>query len=366
VTTEAAFLELESDWTELWGHVRHPSPFHSWDFAVEWWRHFVLGRSGRATGAFDVVVVHDRLGRTIGIVPLFAERRAVGSVVGVRLQPFGRSYSFEPMSDEPITLFREGHEQAAVAAVKDHLASRAGARTWDVAVVRDSLQDFRDSLSLSGRRCVELDRSAPSAMSIRLPSTWQLFRSRLSKSMRDNLAFYSKRMAREVGPWKIRTARTPGEVGLATDALISLHRQRSRSPLGIPHCNHIPTAVHASFVRHWFQRLARRGAVSLVFLETRKGIRAAQAFIEGPDCGSVYYSGFDEDVYRFSALTLITAEWLRGSIAAGLSRIYFPPGSSAWAARWGAQPGPEARETSIYAINAPALIRAVVRRYSGR
>ena len=200
-------------------------------------------------------------------------------------------------------------------------------------------------------------------MFVPLPSSWRAYRSGLSKSMRDNLSYYPKRLDREIGAWVIRAARTPAEVALATEALIALHRERSRSLAGKRHCDHIPTATHAAFMRQWLQRLARRGAVSVIVLETPTGIRAAQAFVEARGCAWVYYSGYDESVSRFSALTLITAAWLRCSIARHMDGVQFPPGSSPWSVRWGALRGSDARETSIYAVNGPAMLRGIARRW---
>ena len=351
-------------WNELALHCERPSPFQSWDFVVEWWRHFVLGRAGRATGRFQIILVRGADGRTIGIVPLFEERTKGAAGVGLRLQPFGRSYSFEAMSDEPIALFHRAHRQVAREAVKAYLGEHARAGTWDVAVVPGT-EDQRTAappVRLS-RHAAEVERRGDGAMLVPLPASWRAYRRGLSKSMRDNLSYYPKRLDREVGAWAIRVARSPAEVALATEALIALHRERSRSATGKRHCDHIPTSAHAAFMRQWLQRLARRGAVSVIVLETPAGIRAAQAFVEAPGGAWVYYSGYHEEVSRFSALTLITEAWLRLSIARGMAGVHFPPGSSLWSARWGAQRGTGARETSIYAVNGPALLRGIARRW---
>jgi CelD/BcsL family acetyltransferase involved in cellulose biosynthesis len=362
ITTERAFLELEVLWNELAADVRRPHPFQSWDFAVEWWRHFVNRRVGRATGAFEVIVVHDRDGRVIGIVPLYEEHGLGGPALGRRLQPFGRSYSFEAMADEPTALFRSGRERAALDAVREHLIQRAAEQGWDVAVVTGVIDDGLASRPRLQRRTVELDRPMETAMTVHLPRSWPRYVGGLSKSMRDNLAFYSKRLDREASPWRMWTARSPASVAMATEALIALHRKRSQSPVGKPHCSHIPTHVHASFLRHWFQRLARRNRISLVVMESQEGIRAVQAFLDSPDVVSVYYSGYDADFARFSALTLITAARIKEAIADGVPCVEFPPGSSTWSSRWGARAGAGVRETSIYALSAGAMVRGLGRR----
>ena len=387
VTTASDFLRLEEAWTELATQCRSRSPFSGWDFAVEWWRHFVLGRVGRATGRFQVVVVRDEDDAAVGIVPFYEELTKGAAGVGLRLQPFGRSYSFEPMSDEPIAMFHREHERTAVEAVRAYLTQHARAGIWDIAVVRGPSQRPGDpaAVRLTGpgsvrvkRYTAEVMRTVDAPLAVRLPRRWDLFSDGLSKSMRDNLSYYPKRLDREVGAWAIRAARTPPEVALATEALIALHRQRSRSAVGKPHCDHIPTATHAAFMRCWFQRLARRGAITVMVFETSSGIRAAQAFLKpvsmpgGDPCSGgarhahVYYSGHGEDVYRFSALTLLTAAWFRLSVAEGLASVRFPPGSASWSGRWGARPGHAVDELSIYAMNGRTVLRAIARRCSLR
>jgi len=380
VTTTSGFHALEAEWSGLQGQCRRPSPFSGWDFAVEWWRHFVLGQAGRATGRFQVIVVRDAADAVLAIVPLYEEMTKGAAGVGVRLQPFGRSYSFEAMSDEPIALFHREHEWAAREAVRDHLTEQARSGSWDIAVIRGGTAGdgtLTTPVRLK-RRTAELARAVEAPMLVRLPERWEAFRSGLSKSMRDNLSYYPKRLDREAGAWSIRAARTPAEVALATEALIALHRQRSHSRVGKPHCNHISTNTHAAFMRCWFQRLARQGAVTIMVFETGAGIRAAQAFLhptfpsDGRATGrpkaqrtayaDVYYSGHGEDVHRFSALTLMTAAWLKLSIERGLALVRFPPGSASWSARWGARPEEAVDETSIYAINGATLLRAIARR----
>jgi hypothetical protein len=362
VTTTTEFYRLEAAWTKLTAVCRRPSAFATWDFAVEWWRHFVLGQVGRATGRFQVIVVRDEDESVVGIVPLYEERTKGAAGIGLRLQPFGRSYSFEPMSDEPIALFHRQREGAALDAVRRYLTEHAREGAWDMAVIRGSGQGDDGGRVRLKRHTAEVVRAAEAAMLVRLPQRWDLFRKGLSKSMRDNLSYYPKRLDREVGAWAIRAARTVPEVALATEALIALHHERSRSRVGKPHCNHIPTPTHAAFMRGWFLRLARRGAITLMVFETAAGIRAAQAFLEHAGGADVYYSGHGEDVYRFSALTLITAAWLRLSIERGLGKVRFPPASASWSLRWGAAPAAAVDETSIYAMSGRTVLRAIARR----
>src|SRR4051812_6872760 len=73
VVTPEGFHALEPIWRELCASARAPTPFHSWDFAVEWLDQFVTARAGSATGRFKVIVASDARAGVIGLTPLFEE-----------------------------------------------------------------------------------------------------------------------------------------------------------------------------------------------------------------------------------------------------------------------------------------------------
>jgi CelD/BcsL family acetyltransferase involved in cellulose biosynthesis len=191
---------------------------------------------------------------------------------------------------------------------------------------------------------------------------WGRFKDRLSKSMRDNLAYYPRKLTREVGDWRVLIARTPEEIAPAVEALIALHRRRGRSQMGIPHLDHIAGAVEASFMRTWMLRMAQRRQATIVMLEIRGEVVAAQAFLEAPGCVSVYYSGYDERWYRYSPLTIITAEMIKNAAERDVGRMDFPPGEIAWKSRWGTEQPRSVGETSLYSLRPTALARGVMRR----
>jgi CelD/BcsL family acetyltransferase involved in cellulose biosynthesis len=110
---------------------------------------------------------------------------------------------------------------------------------------------------------------------------------------------------------------------------------------------------------------ARRQA-SIVMLEIRGAVVAAQAFLEAPGCVSVYYSGYDERWYDYSPLTVITAEMIKNAAERGVGRMEFPPGTTSWKLRWGTEPPRNAIETSFYSLRPGALARGVMRRLHQR
>jgi CelD/BcsL family acetyltransferase involved in cellulose biosynthesis len=269
------------------------------------------------------------------------------------------------MTDEPICLLRRGCEEEAGRAITDHVARRLTGG-WDLAVVsglpHKGANGKRSLVWSRPFESVELIRPTSGVISLSLPRTWEAFTAGLSKSMRDNIAYYPRRLSREIGDWTIRTARTPAAVAVATNRLIDLHRRRSRSGTGVVHRNHIPGATEEAFLRGWFGRAAARDELSIVSVEIAGEVIAAQAFVEMPGCVSVYYSGYDDRYYRYSPLMLITAHRIRSAIEEGVRRFEFPPGPTSWKSRWGAESDSVHDETSIYATRLPALLRGISRR----
>jgi CelD/BcsL family acetyltransferase involved in cellulose biosynthesis len=369
ISGRAEFLALETAWRDLFAQTAVPSPFHTWDFAVEWWRTFVCGELNHATGEFEVVVVRDAHERAVAILPFYFERSRGVAELGLTLQPFGRSGLTETMTDEPIALYRSGYEAKAVDAVRAHLMRTASERRWDIASIRAAAgagpraaQPSRFGGSLS---TLEVERLSPAPLVVRPATSWETYRATLSKSMRDNLAYYPKRLTREVGPWDVHVVRSPDRIDEATDILVDLHHKRSRASAGVPHKNHIATAEQAAFLKSWFRRAAQAGDVEIYLLTVASTVIAAQAFMSAPSCKAVYYSGFEERFCRYSPLTIITAEFLRSAMNNRAGRVEFPPLMTAWKSRWSVREQPSARDVALYALGPNALARGVARRLYG-
>lgn len=365
LTTAAAFRGLEPHWRELSAESHQPSPFQSWEFVQEWFEHFVRRPAGGATGRFQILMAADERGRPIGIAPLFEERAQGEQGVGFVLQPFGHSHSIENMTDEPILLLRRQAAAEARAMFADSLAVQARRAPWDVATLSHSGigASVRPLFAVPPTlQYVELTRLTAGFPELNLPSSFDAFRARLSKSMRDNVAYYPRRLRREQGDWRVDLARAPADVAEATKQLIELHRARSRWSEGLPHCSHIPSEREASFLCATLGRLAARRQVHVARLLVGGRTVAAQAFLEQGRAIFVYFSGQMEAWRRYSPLTVVMTEVIRDAIERGMERVVFPRGPDPWKTRWGATAGAALPQTSIYSTAPGALARGILRR----
>ncbi|MES1164660.1 MAG: GNAT family N-acetyltransferase, partial [Verrucomicrobiota bacterium] len=331
-----------------------------------WFGRFVVNRAGGATGRFMVAVAVDDARQVIGLAPMFEEYALGQRALGLVLQPFGRSHSMETMTDEPVVVLRRHAEHRALAMLIGNIAGQARVARWDVAVLPQyaATGPSRALVSISPRLDhVQVTRQVGAPLLMHLPDSFDALRMNLSKSMRDNIAYYPRRLQREQGEWRVEFATTPGDVSAATTELIDLHRARSRWSEGVRHRNHIPTQRESAFLHRWFQRLATRGEVQIARLTVRGEVIAAQAFVERAGCMAVYYSGQAERWRRYSPLTVIMAEVVSDAIARRVQRVVFPPGDDPWKTRWGACSADPVQETSIYSTELTALLRGLVRRF---
>ena len=367
VESAGDFLALEDEWRALWKEASDRSPFSCWEFASSWWRHFVTEGGNSATGEFRVLVARDERENTLGFAPMFVEHNLGVPAFGTTLQPFGRSNTFETMTDEPMGALDPLLAGRALAVFNGYLRTQAREGHWDLAVSNTSatVEAFALKAPPALRRqgsLVEVDRRLNGPVSVDLPASWEQYRGGLSKSMRDNIAYYPRRLRREVGPFSVQIARCPTEVAAATQHLIHLHQRRSDGALPTAHRTHLPGPGHVAFMTEVMERLAHAGLATVVTLSVGTQVVAAHAFLEAGNATWTYYSGFEPAWSKYSPLTILTAAYLEDAISNGVRQLHFSPGQTPWKARWGARMRQPMQETSIYSLRPQALVRGVMRR----
>jgi CelD/BcsL family acetyltransferase involved in cellulose biosynthesis len=269
------------------------------------------------------------------------------------------------MTDEPMGVLDPLLAGRALAIFNGYLRTQARESHWDLAVSNTSATVETLKAPPALRRqgsLIEVDRRLNGPVSADLPASWEQYRSSLSKSMRDNIAYYPRRLRREVGPFSVQIARCPADVAVATRHLIHLHQRRSEGALPTAHRTHLPGPRHVSFMTEVMERFAHAGMATVVTLSVGAQPVAAHAFLEAGNATWTYYSGFEPAWSKYSPLTILTAVYLEDAINHGLRQLHFSPGQTPWKARWGARMRQPIQETSIYSLRPRALVRGVMRR----
>ncbi len=374
--TDDDWLRLRGPWNALLARCSLPSPFCTWEWAWEWWRHF--GAESGPPCRLLAALAYSGSGELIGLAPFYFPAAPSGPLRLRPLRPLGTRLRcrVDDMTEEPILLLDRDHAGPALARIWEALRAWPGRAEWDLIHLRGMRRAGDPRLAGLWRR---LPGTAPFLLTRasrrlgqtrRLPPSWPEFRASLSKSMRDNAAYYPRLLTRDGHEWAVRIARTPAEVAAATPALIRLHGRRAESERGPAHMDHLPGAAQKRFLGNVLVRLAGQGKAAVALLEVGGTAIAAQATLEAEGRLTFYYSGFDTDWHKYSPVTVLHLALLEDAIRRGVGGVDYLPGPEPWKTRWGVDAEWTLDEVSCLSVHPRALLRSawrsVIRRQSRR
>lgn len=380
VRSPEAFAALRSEWNALAASSIAPSIFGTWEWAWHWLMHFGSNSShGMSHVSLRILVLRDSRGTCVGLAPFYsragacdhAQRstpRLITAKAGQRIlstewrQIGDLGRDGEGMTDEPALLLKSGYEAQALRTLLDYLGSEK-ASEWDTLKLRfqtpDRMRDTGDGSPCRGLKAQY--RQGNGSEIVDLDGSWPEFRSGLSRSMRDNIAYYPRLLDRRGFSWSFEIARSRPGVRQSVDALIDLHRQRADFRRGNRHFSHIPMDIHADFLRSTLAELASEGLASVGLLLVDGVPVAAQAFLEFERRLVFYYSGFCEEYYDYSPLTILAARVLEDAHRRGIRCVNFLPGPEPWKTRWGARSSTVVEEITYQRLQAKSIARIAMR-----
>ena len=347
VTTEAAFDALRGEWDALLDQVEVPSPFQSWGWNRAWWMHFGTGRELQ-------ILVFREAGQTIGIAPLYRRRYGIGPLALTALVPFGREiHSREKDLTEQIEFLFPSAERLRLLA---RLASWLEGRPWSAML----LPDLRDTDVLPewlSQRVVFTGERIPFYYR-ELSPTWESFVGSLNKSMRDNVKYYPKLMARHGHGFSFEVASTRDQVSAVLPIFFDLHRARAHVKSGPSHRDRFQSPDCRAFLREVAPQLAAQGQARIGLLAVGGEAAAAQMWFEHGNVMFLYYSGSRPEWARYSVAFVATQEALKDAMARGVQRVEFLRGGGQFKERWG---GPSRHRTSAVFGRQPGAMRLLAR-----
>jgi CelD/BcsL family acetyltransferase involved in cellulose biosynthesis len=349
LTDDSALLSLEAEWRQLFREAAYATPFASWDWAHAWWQNFgeANPHHPEAVSLMILAVYAHRAERDelIGLAPCYYQNAPARTGRPRILRLFGdRGEVGDSLTEERVVLLKRGREQEATGAILSYLNQISAPGKWDAFSLRFPYSARSALEAQTGRHPYLAQRlqqqQTISTEMLELPRCWEAYRSSLSKSMRDNIAYYPRLLSRKGYAWRIRSVIRPAEMPEAIDHLMELHRMRAESTRGIPHANHLVTLAHQACVRQCLSALAADNMARILLLEVGSKVIGAMSLLENAGMQTVYYTGFDPAFYDFSPLTILNAEAIRSAIERGVCRVNFLAGTSRWNARWGATTQP--------------------------
>ncbi|HEY2147616.1 MAG TPA: GNAT family N-acetyltransferase [Pirellulales bacterium] len=323
-----------------------PVPFRSWAWISAWWQHYGASPTdGQRTRQLFVPAVFDGRNRLVAIAPLF---RRFSLAEGWILEWLGGG---EACSDYLGLLADDALIESAAESIADWLCDecRAPSERWDQ-IWLDSV-DVQDNPStrlvqeLEKRRCLVHRRGGPRCWRISLPTTWDEYLERLSKSHRKQVRRRERNML-ESGRARLHTVTGPDELADAFAILVDLH-QRRRAFLG--QRGRFSSPQFTAFHRDVSHRLAQGGRCALHWLELDGRPAAAEYHFREDGLNFAYQSGIDPERLEHEPGNLITVALVKQAIERGDRAVDFLRGDETYKSHFRAEPRPTVR----YRIAAP-------------
>lgn len=333
-------LDELTPYAECWDRLAAGMPFRAWAWAQRWWLHY---GQRHPTRRLFVACVHDANNDVLAIAPWFVERSASRGRV---LQFLGTG---EVCSEYLGVLCDPARVEPAMEALAGWLhlpggTARRGAAAlnpgWDL--LRLSYIDKHDGVALrlmnelAARGNLVDCRPGPACWRIELPSSWEEFLARLSKSHRKQVRRLEHRLLK-TGRAELLTACDAGDVPGGFQRLVDLHQRRQRS-LGQPGC--FASAPFTAFHRDVVGPMFTTGQLQLHWMDLDRRLVAAEYHLAGDGVIYVYQGGIDPEALHAEPGRLITLATLRRAIAMGYRAFDFLRGDEPYKAHWRAEPQP--------------------------
>jgi CelD/BcsL family acetyltransferase involved in cellulose biosynthesis len=226
ITTEIVsavddFRKLESEWDSLLEQSDQRTFFLRWSWNWLWWSYFAP-----ADSQLHIVCCRGRGGTLLGIAPFYTLSRQV--LPGLRIRELALiGMSIHLKTSEYVDLFAARGKEHAVGEAVAAALERDG--KWDqlslLRVPAESLVAgaFMQRMGSQGRSSV-CDR----AHQIDTSAGWQHYKQGLGRSMRRNVEYYGRRLAKRHA-CEFALAQTPDVLAPAIDDFVRLHQARWRA-----------------------------------------------------------------------------------------------------------------------------------------
>jgi CelD/BcsL family acetyltransferase involved in cellulose biosynthesis len=264
-------------------------------------------------------------GACIAILPFVRSCRRLGPIKFVSASFLGA----DPAITEIRTpLVAPGYEDLAVHAVRRELA---GVADWDWVHWGGLAPALGRALaSMPGL----LWQEPQSDFVLDLPGSWEEFRARLKRNIRESLRHCYNSLKRDGHRHELEVIADPGAVQPGLDRFLGLHVMRARLTRTVKHADRFASRVSRDFLYAVCERLARRGCLRLFALKVDGRIVAMRiGFVVG-DALYLYYSGYDPAWSRYGVMTTTVAEAIKYAIAHGLRTVNLSPHKDVSKTRW--------------------------------
>jgi CelD/BcsL family acetyltransferase involved in cellulose biosynthesis len=325
VTSLEGVAALQTDYERLGGVTGNTLPFALHEWHMTWCRHF-LNCDPYIHDEPLFYILRDSMGNGVAIIPFILSRRRLGPV---KIESLGLLGADPAITEVRGPLIERGYEHVTATAVR---ASLDKMRDWDWIHWTGVGAEFGEALSAG--RALEWQPPLEDFV-LDLPPTWEEFRSKLKRNIRESLRHCYNSLKRDGHRFELQVIEDPADVRPALDQFLALHRMRAGETNMAGHPDRFASPVCRDFLYAVCERLAARGAVRIFAIKIGLSVVAMRLGFEVGDSLYLYYSGFDPAWARYGVMTTTVAEAIKYAIAQGLSTVHLSPTRDVSKTRWG-------------------------------
>jgi CelD/BcsL family acetyltransferase involved in cellulose biosynthesis len=324
-----ALLGLEREWRGLESSSRSGLPFHTFDWCLAWWKHLREDKLGIRDVLF-VRALRSREGELVAVAPLMITRRpAVGPLCIRHLQFFGADPNITEVRG---VLAHPDRQLEAHRVLLAHLRDVSGA--WDTLTLSGMPKEGELSdLAKNAYPNLEWTKETPDFV-LTLAPTWEEFKGKLPRNIKESLRKCYNSLKRDGHDYSLEVTTTRGEVAAALDRFFFLHQARAELSGTVNHRNVFDASMARRFLTDVCERFADRDALRIFSLKIGDRVAAMRiGFVLG-DSLYLYYSGFDPDFAKYSAMTTAVAEAIKYAIEQRFATVNLSTGNDVSKTRW--------------------------------
>lgn len=325
------FLTLKETWEGLVNSDPSASPFVTWDWICSWIDVYGVNRE------FITLVCRDGH-EIVGIVPFtYHKTRLPLMMRKLWMVGFHSSLGSNGLTEEPILALKNQPQtrELALSAIHLELKKMLESSPWDTIAYR------RFGRGIAGCSLVELKPKIAVVQQyergceyVEFPPTWEAYLKGLSKSMRENIPYYRRKLAKSGAEIVVETIDSE-ELEIALDAMIGLHKKRTYADEDCFHIDYFADPRQRELLSLALRKMIPAGEAKLVVLKADGKIIAAQTYLRKGSMAIGHYSGFDPEWAKFSPLLVLQSHVVQEMIQSGVTTWNLLRGNAAWQQRWG-------------------------------
>jgi CelD/BcsL family acetyltransferase involved in cellulose biosynthesis len=324
---------LRAQWEQIAADMVPRTPFTTPLWNELWWRH--LRRAGMVQRDELCLLVVRAGGRLLAVAPLMITHApAYGPWRTRRLHYLGADSNITEMHG---LVCRAEDEQCVVSELSGHFTRLIGSVDW----IRWS------GIHRGGAAHRWLDGQGRTQWEapvfdywIRMPSTWEEFRSGQHRNIKESLRKCYNSLKRAGYSCRLLVIDDPAQTRAAIERFRELHSARALQTIGmaaqapVRHPDHFVRQATRDFLHEYCGALAARGELRIFQLEIGGVIVATRiGFLLGREL-YLYYSGYLPEWGRYSVMTTLLAEAFKWAIAQRLAVVNLSTGRDNSKLRW--------------------------------